>query len=156
MAFNGVLVRSFLSETRQRGQAQGWWSSLGMSAASLRCICNCVCDLVAMTQGESHHLLNRPHQPKRVAEYPAFAAIRRRVLGTSSPRQAPLVDTDCWVPPGNKFQLSARSRSRVTLVTRVLIPKGEGIRVRKRTGRVQFSVLLRLWTGPPQNNNNNK
>ncbi len=28
--------------------------------------------------------------------------------------------------------------------------------VRKRTGRVQFLVLLRLWTGPPQNNNNNK
>ena len=33
------------------------------------------------------------------------------------------------------------------------IPEGEGIRVRKRTGRVQFLVLLRLWTGPPQNNN---
>ncbi len=27
--------------------------------------------------------------------------------------------------------------------------------VRKRTGRVQFLVLLRLWTGPPLNNNNN-
>ncbi len=27
--------------------------------------------------------------------------------------------------------------------------------VRKRTGRVQFLALLRLWTGPPQNNNNN-
>ncbi len=27
--------------------------------------------------------------------------------------------------------------------------------VQKRTGRVQFLVLLRLWTGPSQNNNNN-
>ncbi len=41
------------------------------------------------------------------------------------------------------------------LVTWVQIPKGKGIMVRKRTGHVQFLVLLRLWTGPPQNNNNN-
>ncbi len=34
------------------------------------------------------------------------------------------------------------------------IPEGEDIMVRKRTGRVQFLVLLRLWTGPPQNDNN--
>ena len=26
----------------------------------------------------------------------------------------------------------------------------------KRTGRVQFIVLLRLWTGPPQNNKKKK
>ncbi len=41
------------------------------------------------------------------------------------------------------------------LVIWVSIPKGEGIRVWKQIGRVQFLVLLRLWTGPPQNNNNN-
>ncbi len=41
------------------------------------------------------------------------------------------------------------------MVTWVQIPKGEGIMVRKWTGRVQFLVLFRLWTGPPQINNNN-
>ncbi len=74
---------------------------------------------------------------------------------SSSPRYAPLVDRDCWVPFGNEFQLSARWRSRVMLVTWVFIPKGESIRVWKWTGRVQFLALLRLWMLPPQNYNNN-
>ncbi len=95
----------------------------------------------------SHHV---------VAECPAFAAIRLRVLGTPV-----LQGTLHWSTKIAEFlrEINFSSLQDQAVEQRWLlgyrIPKGEGIMVRKRTGRVQFLVFSRLWTGPPQNNNNN-
>ncbi len=75
---------------------------------------------------------------------------------SGSPRNSSL-DADCWFPSGNKLELSARSRSKVTLVTWVYqsssIPKGhKGLETDRPCSVL---VLWRLWTRPPKKKKKN-
>ncbi len=77
------------------------------------------------------------------AEFPAFVATHVRVLGTPVPQ-----GTLHWSTQIAEFvreiifcKIKEKSNGYVCIYN-----KGEGIRVRKRTGCVWFLVLLRLWT----------